>query len=168
MDQGLAAFVAGGFGLIGAAIGGAAAVWGARQQVRAQAVIEHQHWSRQMQREAYEGFVTGAYEVIDSFRRLVAAFGTEGREALSDQLKRQLHDLLTLSAQVGLAGPDWVHELAHEASVKVTEAGERLLEVDTPSELRAASDLNPLMAEAARATDEFANGARLILQHPPS
>lgn len=69
MDQGLAAVIAGAFGLVGAAVGGAAAAWGARvgaektalatrQQVRDQAEAEHAHWLRQQRLEAYEGFLS--------------------------------------------------------------------------------------------------------------
>ncbi|MGW3569072.1 hypothetical protein ACWDSL_35320 [Streptomyces sp. NPDC000941] len=51
MDQGIAAVIAAGFGLIGAAIGGGAAIWGAKvgaeNAAAAQARHEHMHWLRQ-------------------------------------------------------------------------------------------------------------------------
>ncbi|MFE3220243.1 hypothetical protein [Streptomyces antimycoticus] len=57
MDQGIAAVIAAGFGLIGAAVGGGAAIWGARVGARestaAQARHEHTHWLRQERLEIF-------------------------------------------------------------------------------------------------------------------
>ena len=72
MDAGLAAVVAGGFGLVGTLLGGVAAAWGsrmaaerttaaARQQALDQAVTDHAHWLRQQRLETYEGLL-GAYD----------------------------------------------------------------------------------------------------------
>lgn len=166
MDQGWAALVAGGFGLLGAVIGGAAAVLGARQQVRAQATAEHQHWSRQMRREAYESFITGAYDVLGSFTTLMAAMLDGEHEAARDQVKRKLSALLALGTRVALAGPHRLNVLAHQAVEKLDAAGQYFVGINTLDDL-AASDPDPLLEAAARATDAFTEAAQLELQRPP-
>ncbi|MFE6097730.1 hypothetical protein ACFQ7M_38035 [Streptomyces massasporeus] len=133
---------AGLFGVIGAAIGGAAAAWGARsgaertaraaqQQVHDQAIAEHAHWLRQQRLEAYEGFM----RAYDSFAR-VATDGlraAEERRSRSDQsgrddqlseyllsaseveaLGHQVRALEERSARISVLGPSSVDECAAE------------------------------------------------------
>lgn len=89
MDAGLAAVVAGGFGLVGTLLGGVAAAWGgsmaatrtaaaARQQALDQAVTDHAHWLRQQRLEAYEGLL-GAY---DEMTRALAQAGEQAADAV--------------------------------------------------------------------------------------
>jgi hypothetical protein len=159
--------LAGSFGLLGAVIGGAAAVWGARQQVRGQAAAEHHHWSRQMRREAYEGFVTGATEVINSFMAFRRALSDGGHEAARDDVKHKLHALLYLGTRVTLAGPEDMNALAHQLSSALHSAGQRLMAIDSVDALAAADDLDPLLVAAGREGDKFTMAARLELQRPP-
>ena len=166
MDQGLAALIAGGFGLVGAGIGGTAAVWGAKQQVRDQAAIEHSHWNRQMRREAYEAYLTEIYEVIDSLTEMVRAISAGDTVQARDQLERRLNRLIASGSRVALAGPGHVNRLAYRASRALHEVGSRLEAVQTRSEL-AATDYEPLLEAAGQAAEQFSNGARLILQNPP-
>ncbi|WP_406429841.1 hypothetical protein OHA59_30350 [Streptomyces sp. NBC_01589] len=115
MDQGIAALVAAGFGLAGTAVGGAAAVWGAKmgaersaqavkQQVQDQAAAEHAHWLRQQRSEAYEQFEDTYNEVA----RLVA-LGEEQDVSQAAELIRTLH---RWQARIEILGPVAVAESA--------------------------------------------------------
>ncbi|MEU2539983.1 hypothetical protein [Streptomyces iakyrus] len=119
-----------------------------------------------MRREAYESFVTGAYEVLSSFTALIAAMLDGGHEAARDEVNRKLSALLALGTRVALAGPEHLNVLAHQAAEKLDAAGQYLIGIDTPADL-AASDPDPLLEAAARATDEFTEAAQLELQRPP-
>lgn len=158
--------MAGGFGLIGTVVGGGAAIWGARQQVRSQAAAEHSHWLRQMRREVYDMYLLGAYEVIDSFRLVVAATADGGPPEARQELERRLTRLTTLGTRVQLAGPTELDAIARQASLSLNRLGEELRSLRTADEL-ASADLDPLLAEAAARVDAFSNAARRIIQQPP-
>ncbi|MFG2954835.1 hypothetical protein ACGF5O_14015 [Streptomyces sp. NPDC048291] len=107
MDQGIAALIAAGFGLVGAAVGGAAAVWGARigaersaqavkQQVQDQAAVEHAHWIRQQRLEAYEGFE-------DTYAQLARLVGRVGRDI--PEAPDLLRILARCCARIEILGP---------------------------------------------------------------
>lgn len=91
MEQGWAAVVAGVAGLAGAvggaAVGGAAAIWGARQQVRDQADRDHRRWIREERQKAYahvlEAFTAyGAYAEVVTVKLWEVSEGAA--EVLSD------------------------------------------------------------------------------------
>ncbi|MFJ8152240.1 hypothetical protein [Streptomyces sp. NPDC094468] len=107
MDQGVAALIAAGFGVLGTAVGGAAAVWGAKigaersaqavkQQVRDQTAAEHAHWLRQQRLEAYERFE-------DNYSQLARlAVRIDGDVSPAADL---LRDLAHCSSRIEILGP---------------------------------------------------------------
>lgn len=108
MDQGIAALIAAGFGLVGAGVGGLAAVWGAkvgaersaqatRQQVQDQAVAEHDHWLRQQRLEAYQNF----QDTYGELARLVALGEGEDLSAASESTRV----LSRWSSRIDILGP---------------------------------------------------------------
>nr|BFD83064.1 hypothetical protein StreXyl84_24650 [Streptomyces sp. Xyl84] len=115
MDQGIAALIAAGVGLLGAVVGGAAAVWGAkigaersaravRQQVQDQAAAEHAHWLRQQRSEAYEQFEDAYNEVA---RRVEL-----GEEEDVTQAVELIRTLYRWQARIEILGPPAVAESA--------------------------------------------------------
>ncbi|MBQ1157584.1 hypothetical protein KBZ21_05290 [Streptomyces sp. A73] len=81
MDQGWAALAAGAFGLVGAVVGGAAAVWGSkigaektanatRQQVVDQARASHGQWLKQQRLEAVISFMATWDELVTAVGQL--------------------------------------------------------------------------------------------------
>ncbi|MDF3141688.1 MULTISPECIES: hypothetical protein [unclassified Streptomyces] len=115
MDQEIAALIAAGFGLLGAVVGGAAAVWGAKigaersahavkQQVQDQAAAEHAHWLRQQRSEAYEQFEDAYNEVS----RLVEL----GEEQDVSQAVELIRTLYRWQARIEILGPPAVAESA--------------------------------------------------------
>ncbi|MFG2651260.1 hypothetical protein [Streptomyces sp. NPDC048436] len=130
MDQEIAAIVTGAFGLVGVAIGGAAAAWGARtgaertarathQQVRDQADAEHAHWLRQQRLEAYEGFMRG----YDGFARVASESlrAAEERRSRSDQSGREAHlsESLPSASEVDAMGAQVRAMEEHAARISV-------------------------------------------------
>ncbi|WP_406101037.1 hypothetical protein [Streptomyces canus] len=110
MDQGLAAIIAAGFGLVGAAAGGAAAVWGAkvgaektaaasRQQAAAQAAFERDHWLRQQRLELFGRFLAKTREWEGFALRAENAFESpEKRESW----KREIQGIPALFEQIAI------------------------------------------------------------------
>ncbi|MFF8448625.1 hypothetical protein ACF06Q_13085 [Streptomyces leeuwenhoekii] len=116
MDQGVAAFVAGIAGMVGAlggaVAGGIAAVRGARigaektaeatrQAVRDQATAEHGHWLRGQRRDAYASFITATQAVTDASKAVTSM--------QHDQLiafNESVQDLIKISSLITLMGPE--------------------------------------------------------------
>ncbi|MFJ5728339.1 hypothetical protein [Streptomyces paradoxus] len=123
MDQGIAALIAAGFGLVGAVVGGIAAVWGVkvgaersaqatRQQVQDQAAAEHDHWLRQQRLEAYQNFQDTYGELV----RLTALDGDEDLSAAAESARV----LFRWSSRIDILGPPNVAELADRVTSALT------------------------------------------------
>ncbi|MET7719057.1 hypothetical protein [Streptomyces sp. NPDC005407] len=128
MDQGVAALIAAGFGVLGTVVGGAAAVWGAKigaersaqavkQQVKDQAAAEHAHWLRQQRLEAYERFDDN----YSQLSRLVVRI--EGDISSAPDLIR---DLARCSSRIDILGP---LEVSFRAVQIATALGVRIAEL---------------------------------------
>ncbi|MCT9011627.1 hypothetical protein [Streptomyces rhizosphaerihabitans] len=115
MDEGIAALIAAGFGLVGAGVGGIAAAWGAkvgaersaqatRQQVQDQAAAEHDLWLRQQRLDAYQNF----QDTYGELARLISLGESEDLSAASDSARV----MARWSARIDILGPPDVAELA--------------------------------------------------------
>lgn len=117
MDQGWAAVVAGVVGLVGAiggaAVGGIAAIWGARQQVRDQADRDHRRWIREERQKAYAQ-VLEAFTAYGSYAELVTVKLWKASGDAADPLPESDWDQLVqvslgvqmACSKLGLFGPD--------------------------------------------------------------
>ncbi|MFI2260293.1 hypothetical protein OHU45_17755 [Streptomyces tubercidicus] len=101
MDEGVAAVIAGGFGLVGAMVGGAAAAWGSkigaektaaatRRQVEDQAHASHKQWLRQQRLEAVTSFMTAWDLNVTAFGRLAMVINNDN--ATSTELAEALRE----------------------------------------------------------------------------
>ncbi|MFD5317884.1 hypothetical protein [Streptomyces sp. NPDC127098] len=125
MDQGIAAVLAGITGLLGAAIGGFAAAWGARigaetaarasaQQVRDQAQVDHDHWLRGQRLEAWRALLAryDEYAIVASNMTRVLEGEISGSSGIGAEFGGKAHELTQAYFLVRLLGPDTVREAA--------------------------------------------------------
>ncbi|MER6060675.1 hypothetical protein ABT167_05585 [Streptomyces sp. NPDC001792] len=133
MDEGLAALIAGGFGLIGALAATGGAMWGARKgaastletaraQVAGQERAEHRHWAREQRMPT----LMDALDQLATIDRTLGAAGV--KLALGERPPTELHDdymtsseaLMRAVFRLGVWGPDQarivgqkIHDLAN-------------------------------------------------------
>lgn len=143
MDQGIAAVLAGGIGLVaavagaiaggilavrGAKVGGASAVEAARLQVEGQAVAEQLQWVRGQRQQAYGRLLEAHSAVEDTLGRAAPSIFAGGR--LSDEARDELADrslaLDSCARQLALWGPEEVIRLAHQLVVDTIDATQAL------------------------------------------
>lgn len=176
MDQGLAALLAGVFGLVGAGLGGVGAIWGAkvgaqtaakatRQQLWDQALVEHEQWLREARREAYEAFITGLHQAMESFHAVMeAARGGEDLGEARRLMHQHLNALLTLGVKVQLVGTRAVDQQARQSSRQLDEMADvlgGLAQSEVPSQ-----EVWAALYKAAEENDKFGDLACQILQAP--
>lgn len=126
MDQGLAALLSAGVGIVGAAVGGLAAARGARigaetaarataKQVRDQADVDHDHWLRGQRLEAcraffvaYDEYALAASNMTRAVERDIA--GSE--ELVGEAFGQSMTNFRNAFYQVRLVAPAAVRERA--------------------------------------------------------
>ncbi|MEV5346891.1 hypothetical protein [Streptomyces achromogenes] len=170
MDQGVAAFVAGIAGMVGAlggaVAGGVAAVRGARigaertaeatrQAVQDQAAVEHGHWLREQRRDAYASFITAAQAVTDAAK----AVTTMQHDQLI-ALNQAVQDLIKISSLITLMGPEEVIA----AAGRVIGAAENFRGC-LWDESRITDHRSQESIDASDRTDEAADGYAEMVQH---
>ena len=140
MDQGIAAAFAGVAGLLGAAIGGFAAVWGARvsaettarataQQVRDQAEVDHGQWLREQRLVAYRNLLVAydKYSAVASALSRDLEPGTSSSPGPESLSVGGAADAVTQAYnEVRLVGPDDVRDAAEGLWGAVYEHSARL------------------------------------------
>ncbi|WP_143589876.1 hypothetical protein [Streptomyces africanus] len=169
MDQGLAAIIAAGFGLVGAAAGGAAAVWGAkvgaektaaasRQQAAAQAAFERDHWLRQQRLELFgrllakirewEGFALRAEDAFESpekredWKREIG-----GVPALFEQIAIIIDELWVICPHMSTHGE--AYDKLRDAASKYLKWAEDLPPLESaPTDPEAAAQADPVYQDA--------------------
>nr|WP_167532254.1 hypothetical protein [Streptomyces collinus] len=169
MDQGVAAFVAGIAGMVGAlggaVAGGVAAVRGARigaektaeatrQAVHDQAAAEHGHWLREQRRDAFASFITAAQVVTDASKAVTSM--------QHDQLiafNESIQDLAKISSLITLMGP----EQAITAAGRVLGAAESFRRCMW-EESRIADHRSQESSDASERTDEAADSYTEMVQ----
>lgn len=143
MDQGIAAVLAGGFGLVGAVagafaggiwavrgakIGGSKAVEAARLQIEGQAAAEQLQWVRGQRQQAYGQLLDAQSAVEDTLARAAPGIRAGGRlsDEARDELTQRSLTLQKCTRQIALWGPEEVIRLAHALAVSTIEATQAL------------------------------------------
>ncbi|NUK09178.1 hypothetical protein HRW18_14430 [Streptomyces lunaelactis] len=175
MNEGLAAIIAAVFGLVGAVVGGGAAVWGARigshktaeallEQTRIQALAEHGRWHQQTRLDAYEAFIvaiTDASNALLAWQRAIA--GGDASEMPADVVDG-MFAMSRASTRVDVAGPASIARLAESISEEImagmnmcgTNRSQWSQEIDT--------QFDQVLERASTSTDMFSQSAREILE----
>ncbi|MEV8334302.1 hypothetical protein [Streptomyces niveus] len=199
MDEGTAALIAAIAGMVGAlggaAVGGIAAVRGARlgaeksaeatrQQVKDQAVVEHLHWLRQERREACVELLTSSEELVSALWQiweLVEPLVDEaepGQPIITPEMRTRLttadevHDAcLAAKMRLFLLGPDDLLETA-EQLVETMWSSAETLQALLEDEQRLWADENSFdepvarLREAGRHYNRFVVKVREVLTNP--
>ncbi|MCL8015915.1 hypothetical protein [Streptomyces sp. AS02] len=117
MDQGIAALLGATVGVLGTVSASAMSGWSSRQQIRAQATVDHAQWRRQARRDAYSAFLAPAHETRNALKRAARAL-IDGAEV--EEAHRQLqaaHDTLGQAqaawSALAVEGPDSVEQAAN-------------------------------------------------------
>lgn len=143
MDQGIAAVLAGGIGLVGAVagafaggvwavrgakIGGFKAVEAARLQVEGQVAAEHFQWVRSQRQQAYGQLLDAQTAVEDALAKAAPGIRAGGR--LSEEARVELTEralvMRSRSRQLALWGPDEAVRLAYELTLSTLAASQAL------------------------------------------
>jgi len=117
VDQGIAALLGATVGVLGTVSAAAVSGWSIRQQIRAQAGIDHAQWRRQARRDAYSAFLAPAHEAGNALKQAARALIGDVEVTEADRRLLAAHDSLTAvhAARAALAveGPEAVEQLAH-------------------------------------------------------
>ncbi|MGW6456991.1 hypothetical protein ACWF94_13900 [Streptomyces sp. NPDC055078] len=177
MNEGLAAIVAAAFGLVGAAIGGSAAVWGARataasllQQVQAQAVAEHGHWRRGTRQDAYEAYIAALHDMHDALlswhRSATAAPPATAPPAPPDSYTDRRDTLLRAGFRVEVAGPERMDRLATTAHDRLSDLADLLHRDGARWDPASEREWEAAARQCEAAFESFTAGAREVLDAP--
>ncbi|MGW3119203.1 hypothetical protein ACWDBW_19010 [Streptomyces sp. NPDC001107] len=117
MDQGIAALLGATVGVLGTVAAAAISGWSSRQQLRAQAGIDHAQWRRQARRDAYSAFLAPAHEAGNALKQAARSLIGEVDVSEADRRLQTAHDNLTAVhaawAALAVEGPEAVEQLAH-------------------------------------------------------
>ncbi|MFI9810170.1 hypothetical protein ACIHEJ_38760 [Streptomyces sp. NPDC052301] len=117
MDQGISALLGAVIGVLGAVSTSAVSGWSNRQQIRAQAKVDHAHWRRQARREAYSAFLAPAHETHNALkyaaRALVGDTDTEEADRQLNVAQVKMGTLQANWAALAVEGPDAVEQAAN-------------------------------------------------------
>ena len=104
-------------GVLGTVSAAAISGWSSRQQLRAQAGIDHAQWRRQARRDAYSAFLAPAHEAGTALKQAARALIGDADTAEADRRLLAAHDHLTAVhaawAALAVEGPEAVEQLAH-------------------------------------------------------
>lgn len=104
-------------GVLGTVSAAAISGWSSRQQLRAQAGIDHAQWRRQARRDAYSAFLAPAHEAGNALKQAARALIGDADTAEADRRLLAAHDNLTAVhaawAALAVEGPEAVEQLAH-------------------------------------------------------
>ncbi|MER5218751.1 hypothetical protein ABT063_52010 [Streptomyces sp. NPDC002838] len=117
MDQGIAALLGATVGVLGTVSASAISGWSSRQQIGAQARVDHAHWRRQARRDAYSAFLAPANETRNSLkqaaRALIGDVDTEGADHHLHDAHDKLGEVQATWAALAVEGPESVEQAAN-------------------------------------------------------
>jgi len=156
MDAGDVAIVSGIAAVFGATVGAGGAVGAAVVTGRKQAAVQHQHWRRQLRRDAYASLIAAVLEARARINSVQTSIGRGNTDAALTQLPAavELDALHASLAVVSLEGPDEVERSALELVTTISgRVGLLLVAID------ATDDVNRVLHIEMRQKEEEAHEA---------
>ncbi|MFF4273496.1 hypothetical protein [Streptomyces sp. NPDC001536] len=117
MDQGIAALLGATVGVLGTVSASAISGWSNRQQIGAQARVDHAHWRRQARRDAYSAFLAPANGTRNALKLAARALIGDSDVERADHHLHEAHDRLSevqaTWAALAVEGPESVEQAAN-------------------------------------------------------
>ncbi|MFG2276790.1 hypothetical protein ACGFNY_44405 [Streptomyces chartreusis] len=117
MDQGIAALLGATVGVLGTVCASALSGWSSRQQIGAQARVDHAHWRRQARRDAYSTFLAPANATRNALkqaaRTLIGDVDIDGADHHLHDAHAKLGEVQAAWAALAVEGPESVEQAAN-------------------------------------------------------
>lgn len=174
MDQGLAAVLGAGVGVVGTLGTACVTYLATRHQAKDQERVEHGQWLRQQRQRAYEDFLV-AYDrfagAATAMEDALQVRRTEGLEELAVSLKDAIEDFGSARVRVAVAGPHFASQSAGRIAILFQDVRRLLLAWrdaqtagDDTTEL--STQLQNSRGKTQLAYRDFVRDARTVLESP--
>ena len=176
VDQGVAAILGAGVGVVGTLGTAVLTYLAARQQNRDQGSIEHDRWLRDQRQAAYAGLLAGYEELSACALRLEEALAARADKERLDSLVAELAAKTTTfdhaRVRISVAGPKSASTAAGQVNVGFRRVHAALLKLRECQDARtptaeAKAELAAARAQVPYAYRDFTREARRVLETPP-